>query len=89
MSGVYRLFFNLRTSNDDGDTNYVYLYLNGDVMEASQTGANLHDSDGHVSSNGAREVIIAATKGDTITLKSNQMDGELQHVLTCFEYQPI
>ena len=84
VSGAWRLSYSLRSSVYSGDTNYCYLYLNGDRLD--ETEHDTYSSSGQVSSTSGRVVTVEATAGDKIEVRADRMDGIYYEILYCAEY---
>ena len=68
------------------ETNIGHLYHNNVALEHSRF--KTHSSSGLVASTGGRELIVEASAGDSISLRTSTMDGEYWRVMTCFEFLP-
>ena len=71
---------------DSGDSNYCYLYLNGDQLDETQH--KTYTSSGQVGSTGGRVVTLEAIGGDQIEIKTTRMDRSYWQIIFCGEYIP-
>ena len=87
VSGIWKVSFSLQSRVYSGQENIVYLYHNNEAVIWS-----LHktrsSNDREVFSTGGREIILDARKGDTISLRTTRLEGDLFEILLCLEYQP-
>ena len=93
FSGVWTVTYSIVSTQDYGDTNQAYLYVNGEQMQESYYGTYYDGSEGGVSSLGSRTLYMRLESGDTITLRSAKVGHGLYHITHClelaqFDYRP-
>ena len=86
LSGSYRVSYSMLSYVNSDQTNIVHLHHNDLALEESRH--KTHSSSGLVASTGGRELIVEASAGDSISLRTSTMDGEYWRVMTCFEFLP-
>ena len=84
VSGAWQLTFSLTSVVDSAETNFCYLYINGNQLGKTYHGT--HSTNGKVDSTGGRVVTLEASTGDTIELKADRMDGKFWRINFCAEY---
>ena len=86
-AGVYMISFSYRAINDAGEQTEVYVYKN-----SGQMGETLHytyyssDGSGQVSSTGGRTLYQSLEAGDTITLQTDTVTGDMWKIIFCLEF---
>ena len=86
-AGVYLITFSYRSSNDPGQGTTVYIYKNGHQM--SETLHNTYFSiagNGWVQSTGGRAVYQRLGAGDTLTLQTTTVTGNMYNIIFCVEF---
>ena len=86
VSGAWRLTYSVASLVNSGETNYCYLYLNGDLL--TETKHWTYSETGQVMSTGGRVVTVEASAGDKIEVRAYEMDGYYYQILYCAEYIP-
>ena len=71
---------------DSWDTNVAYLYLNDGKLEESRH--RTYTGISEVQSTGGREVTLEASAGDTIYLRTTEMESLYNNIYYCAEYIP-
>ena len=85
FSGVWTVSYSIVSSEDSGETNQAYIYINGEQIHESYYGAYYTDSEGHVSSLGSRSLYMRLEAGDTISLRTGEVGYGLWQITLCFE----
>ena len=86
VSGAWRLTYSMYSRVDSGDSNYCFLYLNGEQL--TETYHWTSSETGLVRSTGGRVVTVEASAGDRIEIRATVMDGFYISILYCAEYIP-
>ena len=85
MGGLWRVSFSLGSGVHTGDTNYAYLYYNGQRMEETLYQTNYGGSD-KMWSTGGREVMVRAQQGDTLHLGASLVGYKFYKIISCFQF---
>ena len=88
ISGLWRVSYSLYSSvtspSDSGVGNSVFLYHNN--ARVPETLHLTYSANGTMGSTGGRELIAKASAGDSIYLKTTDMNGDgFYQIKTCFE----
>ena len=84
MSGVWRVTYSMYSQVYTEEWNAAWLYHNGHVVQESVH----YTSSGYyrVRSTSGRQLIMEASAGDSISLRTTGVDGDFEHILMCFEF---
>ena len=66
-----------------GDINLAWLYINGEQIAESVHYTGYYESEGHVASLGSRSLYMRLESGDTISLRTGNIDT-LADITLCF-----
>ena len=86
-AGVYLVTFSFESRNDPDEETSVWMHLNGARLEETQyvtwyyTGGS-----GAVYSTGGRAVYLRLGAGDTLTLQTGRLDGNMWDIMFCSEF---
>ena len=83
VSGTWRVTYSLESWVEIGESNSVWLYLNGRMLPESNHVTS--SSSGIVASVGGRVVTLEASAGDSITLMTSQVERVYFRVYFCVE----
>ena len=86
MSGVWKVSYSMYSRVYSEEWNHAYIFHNGAAMRETVH----YTSSGYyfVRSTSGRQVIMEASAGDSITLRTTGVDGDYEHILLCFEFIP-
>ena len=86
-AGVYLITFSYRGTNDPGERTYVFIYKNGNKLNETVHFTN-YSSDGYgeVQSTGGRAVYQRLEAGDTLTLQTETVSGDMYRVMFCVQF---
>ena len=88
-AGVYLITFSYYTRNDDGESTFANVYHNGvDIGETRHKTSYIGGSGaaGYVYSTGGRAVYQRLEAGDTITLQTSTMTGDMYNIMFCVQF---
>merc|ERR1711860_392085 len=86
VSGAWRVSFSMWSRVDTSDTNWAYLYVNGEDLEETAHLTEGGSSIDYVTNTGGREVILEVSAGDTITLGAYRIGNGFYYITFCAEY---
>ena len=85
--GVYLITFSYQGENDPGEVTYVYIYKNGaQMVETRHNTYYSSGGSGKVWFTGGRTVYQRLEAGDTLTLQTGRVDGDMWHIMFCVEF---
>ena len=87
VSGAWRVSYSHYSVVESGDDNNTVIYLNGRNLGASSV-HHTYTSTGMVNTTSGRVVILRASAGDTIELRTGTMEGHYNDISFCVEYIP-
>ena len=87
VTGVWRIFFSLKSGVNTGQENFVSLYHNQEKIEESRHAS--YSQFYWVASTGGRELIMKAEQGDTVFLGTEKLDNGYYGIITCFEFESL
>ena len=87
VTGVWRIFFSLKSGVNTGQENFVSLYHNQEKIEESRHAS--YSQFYRVASTGGRELIMKAEQGDTVFLGTEKLDNGYYGIITCFEFESL
>ena len=82
-AGVWGISFSIQSNQNPGQRNQADLYINGRKIDESHHGTSYDNSGGNVVSLGSRSLYMRLESGDTITLRTGEVDG-LYDITLCF-----
>lgn len=85
VPGAWRVTYSLWSQVDSGDFNFAWLLLNGKKF-LSESVHRTSSKSCKVDSTGGRMVILEASAGETIELRTTRMDLNWQYIYFCAEY---
>ena len=86
-AGVYLVTFSYRGGIDPSEQTNVYLHHNGVRLDET-----LHNTyygnggSGYVRSTGGRAVYLRLEAGDTLTLQTGTVTGNMYHIMFCVQF---
>ena len=86
-AGVYMISFSYEARNDPGEGTWVYVYKNSGQMR--ETGHHTYyrsGGSGRLGFTGGRTLYQSLEAGDTITLQTGGMSGEMYDIMMCVEF---
>ena len=88
-AGVYLITFSFYTYNDPSELTNVYLHLNGASLVETQHATFYYGGDvsGRVLSTGGRAVYLRLGAGDTLTLQTGTLTGQMGRIMFCVEFK--
>ena len=86
--GAWRVSFSLRSAVNSGKSNVAWLYFNGNKL--GETQHHIYSGSGTLYITGGRVWTLKASRGDTISLRTTHMSGDLFDIIFCvaFEHGP-
>ena len=87
-AGVFLITFSYRSYNDPGEQTDVYLHLNGASLgeETLHYTLKSHGGTSHVRSTGGRAVYQRVEAGDTLTLQTGGVEGDMYNIMFCVQF---
>ena len=70
------------------EENIVWVYINDWAVPESLHKSYFSNA-GEVTYTGGREILLEASEGDTISLRTTTMQGNFWEILMCLEYQSV
>ena len=86
-AGVYLVTFSYESINDPGEATYVNLHHNGARLgETQHNTAYYGGGSGRVQSTGGQAVYQRLGAGDTLTLQTGGVTGDMRYIMFCIEF---
>ena len=86
-AGVYLITFSYYVLNDHGEQTEVYLHLNGEKLGETRHRTSYSDGSGQMRSAGGRAVYQRLEAGDTLTLQTTTVSGDMFYIMFCVEFK--
>ena len=88
-AGVYLITFSYDGRNNPGEKTYVYVHLNGvrlgeTIHHTGYTGGTTQYT--YVGSTGGRAVYQRLEPGDTLTLQTGTVTGDMWNIIFCVQF---
>ena len=87
VSGTWRVRFNVQSMMNSNEEKLLWVYLNSEAVSESLH-KSYNSNAGQVTYTGGREIVLDASEGDTISLRTTTMQGIFWEISMCLEYQP-
>ena len=89
-NGTWSVSFSfLSKIEDQGGSNYIYLYKNGRMLVDTGAGIRYDAAINNFSTNIGRTVYVKLEEGDDLYLKSSWVYDKITHISLCFEFVSI